>query len=194
MSKQGRFRDLSLCIYWKFVGNSPVLKVAVNVPLSRPFDYLPPAGTPCPEPGSRVLVPFGRRRHVGLVLAHADSSDLPVAKIRRAIENLDEWPLLGAPERWLISFTSDYYHHPVGEVAAAAIPTLLRQGRALNPVLQCVAITDSGSRHDIETLAKKAPRQAELLEALLDAGGNGIDVDTLNELMPTWRHSIRGSC
>lgn len=173
------------------MGNGPVLKVAVNVPLSRLFDYLPSSGTPCPEPGARVLVPFGRRRQVGLVLAHADTSDLPASKIRRAVENLDEQPLLGAADRWLISFTSDYYHHPIGEVAAAAIPTLLRQGRPLNPVLQCVAVTEAGLQFDIEMLAKKAPRQAELLEALVDAGGNGIDIDTLTEQIPTWRRACK---
>jgi len=191
MSKRIRVFDLTLCIYWNFVGNAPVLKVAVNVPLSRPFDYLPPAGGPCPEPGSRVLVPFGRQRQVGLVLARADGSDVPASKIRRAVESLDERPLLGAPDRWLISFTSDYYHHPIGEVAAAAMPTLLRHGRPLNPVLQCVAVTEAGLQFDIETLAKKAPRQAELLEALVDAGGNGIDVDTLTEQMPTWRRACK---
>ena len=173
------------------MGNAPVLKVAVNVPLSRAFDYLPPAGAACPAPGSRVLVPFGRRRQVGLVLAHADGSDLPIAKIRRAVENLDEQPLLGDEDRWLISFTSDYYHHPIGEVAAAAMPTLLRHGRPLNPVLHCVAVTEAGLQFDIATLAKKAPRQAELLETLVDAGGNGIDADTLTELMPTWRRACK---
>ena len=173
------------------MGNAPVLKVAVNVPLSRTFDYLPPAGATCPAPGSRVLVPFGRRRQVGLVLAHADSSDFPAAKIRRVVENLDEQPLLGGADRWLISFTSDYYHHPIGEVAAAAMPTLLRHGRPLNPILQCVAVTEAGMQLDIELLAKKAPRQAELIETLVDAGGNGIDADTLTELIPTWRRACK---
>jgi primosomal protein N' (replication factor Y) len=171
------------------VSKAPILKVAINVPLSRTFDYLPPAGTACPAPGARVLVPFGRQRQVGLVLAHADGSEIPATKIRHAIENLDKPPLLGDADCWLISFTSDYYHHPIGEVAAAAMPTLLRHGRPLNPVLQCVGVTEAGLQFDIEMLAKKAPRQAELLEALVDAGGNGIDVDTLTEQMPTWRRA-----
>jgi primosomal protein N' (replication factor Y) len=177
------------CFHWGFVVKEHVLKVAVNVPVSRPFDYLPPADGPAPAPGARVLVPFGRRRQVGLVLAHADHSDVPGGKIRRAIETLDPEALLGPADRWLINFTSDYYHHPIGEVAAAAIPALLRQGRSLNPLLQCVTATGPGTQFDIETLAKKAPRQAELLEALCDAGGNGIDVDALNEQIPTWRRA-----
>jgi primosomal protein N' (replication factor Y) len=173
------------------VANAPILKVAINVPLSRLFDYLPPAGADCPLPGTRVRVPFGRQRQVGLVVAHARSSDLPQGKMRRVLEALDDTPLLRDEDLWLIRFTSDYYHHPVGEVAAAAIPALLRQGRALNPLLRHIATTDTARGFDIEGLAKKAPRQAELLEMLLDAGGNGIDVDTLAEQMPAWRRSFR---
>ena len=52
------------------MATTPVLKVAVNVPLSRLFDYLPPAVGDCPVPGSRVRVPFGRRNEVGLVLEY----------------------------------------------------------------------------------------------------------------------------
>ena len=170
---------------------TPVLKVAVNVPLSQLFDYLPPAGAPCPVPGSRVRVPFGRRSEVGLVIALADSSDLPAAKIRRVTEVLDREALLDGDDRWLIRFTADYYHHPIGEVAATAMPTLLRHGRALDPVLEQVAVTGSGLMADLELLARKAPRQAELLEALVDARGNGMDVDTLNELIPHWRRAAR---
>jgi primosomal protein N' (replication factor Y) len=176
---------------WKYVANAPILKVAINVPLSRLFDYLPPAGADCPLPGARVRVPFGRQRQVGLVVAHARSSDLPQGKMRRVLEVLDDTPLLRDEDLWLIRFTSDYYHHPVGEVAAAAVPALLRQGRALNPLLRHVAATDTARGFDIEALAKKAPRQAELLEMLLDAGGNGIDVDTLAEQIPAWRRSFR---
>jgi primosomal protein N' (replication factor Y) len=173
------------------VGNPPVLKVAINVPLSRLFDYLPPAGGRCPPPGARVRVPFGKQRQVGLVVAHSSGSSLPSSRIRRVLESLDDTPLLREEDLWLIRFTSDYYHHPVGEVAAAAIPALLRQGRPLNPILRHVAATDPASAFDIEALAKKAPRQAELLETLLDAGGNGIDVQTLAEQMPAWRRSFR---
>jgi primosomal protein N' (replication factor Y) len=173
------------------VGNPPVLKVAINVPLSRMFDYLPPARGPCPPPGARVRVPFGKQRLIGLVIAHAGDSELPRNRIRRVLEGLDDAPLLGEDDLWLIGFTSDYYHHPVGEVAAAATPALLRQGRLLNPVLRHIAGTDAARHVDIETLAKKAPRQAELLELLLDAGGNGIDVETLAEQLPAWRRSFR---
>lgn len=169
-----------------------ILKVAVSVPLSREFDYLPASEGPAPQPGSRVLVPFGRRQQVGVVVAEATTSELPVAKIRHSVATLDDEPLLSADDLWLIRFTSDYYHHPIGEVVATALPALLRQGKALHPTQTFVAISDAGTSVDIENLARRAPKQAELLETLIDAGGNGIDIDTLSEHLPTWRRAAKG--
>ena len=173
------------------MADSRILKVAVNVPLSRQFDYLPPAAGPCPEPGARVLVPFGRRREVGLVLAHAASSDLDKGQIRRSQSTIDATALLLDDDLWLIRFTSDYYHHPIGEVVAAALPALLRQGKALHPSATLHGITDTGEAADVEKMASRAPRQAELLTLLADAGGNGLDIDSLNEQMPAWRPAAK---
>ncbi|MDH3810604.1 MAG: primosomal protein N' [Gammaproteobacteria bacterium] len=169
----------------------PVLKVAVNVPLSREFDYLPPSGGPVPAPGCRVLVQFGPRRQVGLVVGHSAGSELPREKIRRCIEVLDDEPLLGKDDLALVRFTSNYYHHPVGEVVAAAMPAILRQGKVLHPVVEMTAITDLGGAADIEALTKRAPKQAELLETLCDAGGDGLEADQLTELLPNWRRVAR---
>jgi primosomal protein N' (replication factor Y) len=162
-----------------------VLKVAVNVPLSREFDYLPPAGDV--QPGCRVRVPFGSRQQIGLVLAHALGTTVQPDKIRRCTEVLDEEPLFGERELKLIRFTSQYYHHPIGEVVAAALPAILRQGKGLHPVVETIAATDLAAADNIEALAKRAPRQAELLETVLDAGGNGIEAEHLTELLPNWR-------
>ena len=169
-----------------------ILNVAVNVPLSREFDYLPAPEGPPASRGSRVLVPFGRRNQVAVVVNEASESAVPGQKLRRAASTLDAEPLLSADDLWLIRFTSDYYHHPIGEVVAAALPALLRQGKSLYPKLLFVAATDAGVSADIESMARRAPRQAELLELLLDAGGNGIDEQALTEQLPSWRRAAKG--
>jgi len=131
--------------------NDPtILRVAVNVPLSRLFDYLPPAGGTVAPPGSRVVVPFGRRTQTGLVMAHAQTSSLPDHKLRRCDSILDDAPLLSSQDLRLISFTSEYYHHPIGEVVAAALPALLRVGKPLLQTMQSIAIADAGADADIE--------------------------------------------
>ncbi len=168
----------------------PYLKVAVDVPLAREFDYLAPTGS-LPHVGCRVVVPFGRTRRVGMVLDIAEATPLPAERIRRCLELLDRNPLLEPADLELIRFTADYYHHPIGEVCAAALPAFLRQGKSLYPVETRVVVTDAGERCDIENLARRAPRQAELLEHLLDAGGEGIDTDTLGDVFNTWRRAAR---
>jgi len=188
-----RFARISGRNYVKslLVTKPDILKVAVNVPLSREFDYLPAREAAAALPGSRVRVPFGRSEHIGMIMGLAQETAVPTAKIRRCIRSLDAEPLLSADDLWLIRFTSDYYHHPLGEVVAAALPALLRQGKALQPTTTVVATTATGESADIEALSKRAPRQAELLELLRAAGGNGIDVDSLNEQLPGWRRAAK---
>ena len=169
----------------------PILKVAVNVPLSRCFDYRAPAGA-LVEPGMRVQVSFGRRNQVGVIMAVTNSSNVPPGKLKAAGAVLDEAPLLGSEDLWLCQFCNDYYHHPIGEVVAAALPALLRQGKPLYPALE--VLTATGAAEAAIGDLSRAPKQAELLTLLLDAGADGIDADALNELMPAWRRSAKPLC
>ncbi|MEX2126508.1 MAG: primosomal protein N' [Woeseia sp.] len=168
-----------------------ILRVAIDAPLSRLFDYLPPSADleSLPRPGCRLRVPFGRRTQTAMLLEVGDRSELPLAKLRRAHEVLDESPLLDAADLWLIRFASDYYHHPVGEVVAAALPTLLRQGKPLDPVAPHLAITGEGAAADVASMTKKAPRQVQLLSLLQDAGR--LRFDELDELMPGWKRLMK---
>ena len=167
--------------------SSPILRVAVNVPLSREFDYLVPPGDGTPRPGCRVEVPFGRRRETGLILELADGSSFAPDKLKQATALLDASPLLDPDDLWLIRFTSDYYHHPIGEVMAASLPSLLRQGKGLYTAVERVRLADPAI--DIEAIARRAPRQAELLELLADDA-----LPTTAELtgkLPNWRRAAK---
>ena len=54
-----------------------ILRIALDTPLRRVFDYLPPAiesdSTLCP--GVRVRVPFGRRQVIGILMEVARNLD-----------------------------------------------------------------------------------------------------------------------
>ena len=172
------------------MSDGPILKVAVNAPLRRTFDYLlPRENAELALPGCRVRVPFGRRRQTAMVLEVAAGSDLPASKLKRADALLDEKPLLSESDLWLIRFTSDYYHHPIGECVAAALPALLRQGRALQLSFSVLELTAAGVACPSETL-KRAPRQAELLAHLQATGGSRFDA--LDDAVTSWRRSKTG--
>jgi len=171
------------------VSADSILRVAISAPLSRLFDYRAPADS-LAVPGCRVRVPFGRRSVTGLVLQTASQSDVPAEKLKAARQVLDSTPLLDDDDLWLIRFTSDYYHHPIGEVVAAALPTLLRQGKPLDVMTQYLAVTPAGADSDIEAMTTRAPKQAELLVLLRDA--EKLSCGELDEAMPGWRR-LRGA-
>ncbi|MGZ4959455.1 MAG: primosomal protein N' [Methylomonas sp.] len=140
-------------------------QVAIAVPLDRLFDYLAPEGCH-PEtvkPGVRVLVPFGKGRKVGVLLAVRNSSDVDAARLKQVEQILDAEPLLSAHDMRLLQWASHYYHHPLGEVLATAFPVALRQGKPA--VLQHelrFALTPLGQETLPEQL-KRAPKQQALL-------------------------------
>ena len=73
-----------------------VLKVALPVPLHRSFDYRLP--DPPPRPGCRVLVPFGRRTLVGIVVGSGPGEASDEA-LKPVVEVLDDLPVLDAVRR-----------------------------------------------------------------------------------------------
>jgi primosomal protein N' (replication factor Y) (superfamily II helicase) len=108
---------------------TPILRVAVPCPLAGCFDYLPPDCPMTAAPGQRVLVPFGRRETVGVIVEVGDGSSLPRSRLKRALAVLDVRPLFTDDLRALMHWTANYYHHPIGEVYATALPVALRQAR-----------------------------------------------------------------
>jgi primosomal protein N' (replication factor Y) len=106
-----------------------ILQFAVDTPLRRVFDYLPPATGPGPwTPGCRAWLPFGKRRVVGMLVATCETTQVPRGKLRRVSEFIDAEPVLDSTLLGTLLWASDYYHHPIGEVIAAALPTALREG------------------------------------------------------------------
>lgn len=104
-----------------------LLKIAIPAPLHRLFDYLPPEKISATQlhPGVRIQVPFGKRKIIGFLVAITTKSDLPKSKLKPAIAILDNEPILPKQLLELIKWASDYYHHPLGEVFATALPNLL---------------------------------------------------------------------
>ena len=94
-----------------------IFRVALDTPLRRLFDYLPPATpTLSPTVGVRVRVPFGRQRPIGLVAAVTETSEIPAARLKPILEVLDAMPLLDDGLQELLRWGAEYYHHPLGEV------------------------------------------------------------------------------
>jgi primosomal protein N' (replication factor Y) len=121
-----------------------ILRIAVPAPLRRYFDYLPPniGSWQDLQPGVRIRVPFGRREMVGIFMGLETRSDVPRNKLKPALEIIDQEPVVPTDILELCVWAAEYYHYPIGEVLATALPTLLRQGKPLRSAV----LTDSSSR------------------------------------------------
>jgi primosomal protein N' (replication factor Y) len=107
-----------------------ILHIALPLPLPDPFDYAAPASGDDADPvGRRVRVPFGRGTAFGLVVGTGSSSEHARLKPVEAV--LDDAPVFDG-ELWRsLLWAAAYYHHPIGEVFATALPAALRRGGAI---------------------------------------------------------------
>jgi len=164
-------------------------RVAVPVPLSRHFDYLPPSdqSTP-PLPGTRVLVPFGRRQLVAIFLGLSNQSDVPTNKLKAAICVLDAEPCLDPELLELLRWASRYYVSPLGEVCALAMPAALREAKqALAWSTPAWRFTDAGRQAPIGATSR-APVQTKLREQLRQQPAS--DAETLSLCGKSWRQAL----
>ncbi len=145
-----------------------IWSIAVPSPLRRCFYYLPPDDlATSPRPGLRVRISFSRRELVGVLTKCLNPEGVnSTAKLKVVDKVLDEEPLLGGTLFRLLEWSSRYYHHPIGEVFSAALPTLLRQGgEVVYRGRRCWMLSDAGKVVDQERL-KRAPKQQHLLALL----------------------------
>jgi primosomal protein N' (replication factor Y) len=142
-----------------------ILEVAVPSPLFRRFDYRAPDKAPV-QPGMRVVVPFGSRKVVGVVLALRDHTDVPASRLKTASALPDTAPVLDAELMQLLNWAARYYHHPIGEALATALPVLLRKPEPPpEPDRRRWRLTEAGREQSPDTL-KRAVRQAQVLAEL----------------------------
>jgi len=126
---------------------------------------------------------------VGVVVSHSETTDVPEGKLRAVEEVLDAQPLLSAADLELLRWAAEYYHHPVGQVFATALPLALREGRDRQPLQRFWEPTAAGQ----ETLAgdtlRRAPRQKALLVHV--AAHAGCDDAALDAAFDSWRSHAR---
>jgi primosomal protein N' (replication factor Y) len=143
-----------------------ILQIALDTPLRRVFDYRPPAqfsGDETPRLGVRVRVPFGRQQLIGILVGVASGSAVAAPKLKAAIEILDQHSILDPVTFDLLCWAAEYYHHPIGEVFAAALPVSLRAGQPALQKTEWWSLSETGRQELSAPSARRAPQQRALL-------------------------------
>ncbi|MFA5520685.1 MAG: primosomal protein N' [Castellaniella sp.] len=100
------------------------VRVVLDLPLHACFDYAAPRPVPI---GTRVIVPLGRRKVVGLVIAQPDQPAIDPEQVRAVDQVLDDLPPMPADWLRMARFAARYYQRPLGEVVLPALPSFLRK-------------------------------------------------------------------
>src|SRR5688572_11009307 len=124
------------------------------------------------QPGSRIVVPFGRKLVTGYIVSLSETQDprvsLQESDIKDAKELLDVVPLVTPELLELTRWVAEYYLAPWGEVIKAALPP------GISPIIErFLSITPKGRAEAIES--DKTIRH-RLLESLRESGEVGLAV------------------
>src|SRR5690606_30820721 len=147
-----------------------IVRVALPLPIPQLLDYTADDASAA-DIGRCVRVRFGRGEKSGLVVARPAASELDPARLKPVVRIQREVPALPADWLDLVRFVSRYYHAPLGEVVALALPPGLRRadgvsGEDHDPLL---APTPAGA--EALQAGRRASRALALVQAVSAAGG-----------------------
>ena len=97
--------------------------IAVGLPLRQCFTY---KSKEVIKKGKRVIVPFGSKSIIGIVVKKI-AKPKSLKGLKEIISIADEHSCFSGSIFEAITWASDYYHHPIGEVFFSFMPTLLRK-------------------------------------------------------------------
>src|ERR1700736_3531725 len=141
------------------------IRVIIDRAIHRELDYLVPESlAERIGVGSRVRVPFRDRSALATVVATLDQS---TAKGIRPIEAVvGDAPVITEPLLELARWMGDYYCCPLETVMRSLLPQVIRRAEVGWKKQLFVQPGRKIDKSELEKLRKRAPRQAELLEAI----------------------------
>jgi primosomal protein N' (replication factor Y) len=133
--------------------------------LRGPFDYRLPAEMSEVGVGSVLLVPFGRRRVLGVVVDLAEASELPPERLAEPLEALEAGtpPELVRLGLWV---GAEYGSTPARGLELVLPPGTGSGGRRVRPKLELRAAITAVGRDALEREARLGARQRAALESL----------------------------
>jgi len=163
-----------------------ILKVAIDVPVNRLFDYL--ANDELIVVGQYVTVSFGRRKMVGVVCAIVSESSLPHAKLKQIL-SVDSEVIFDTKMFQLLNFVSNYYHFPIGQTILSVVPSRIKKNlNQLREKERLYKKTVKLSKNSIEKIPSRQLRLRRVAHALLEKNMRQTE---LMQLVSNWTTCIK---
>ncbi len=158
----------------------PFARVIVDRVIHRELDYsIPETLADRLEIGWRVRVPF--REHTALATVVAILAETEATGVRPITAIVGERPALSAKVLELARWMSAYYCCSIETVMRSLLPQVIRRGEVSWKKQLFVRAARAVTPEEIEKLRKRAPRQAELWEAISRLDKPVLAADLLRE-------------
>jgi primosomal protein N' (replication factor Y) len=177
----------------------PVLRVALDLPLHRLFDYVADAASPA-DVGCLVRVPFGNGERVGVIVEVTAASAWPPAQLKMAGNILRDPPPLPRDLLDLCEFASAYYQAAFGEVLMQALPARLkrvaapdrRRGRTANPPAAAAPAPELTAEQSavLAAIDPQAGFSAHLLHGVTGSGKTEVYLRLIERTLATGRQVL----
>ena len=146
--------------------NPSYVRVIIDRAIHRELDYAVPEGLMNRVGvGSRVRVPFREKSALATVVAVTEQSEAKGIRLIEAV--VGEAPILSEQLLELGRWISAYYCCPIETVMRSLLPQVIRRAEVGWKKQLFVQPEREIDNEELEKLRKRAPRQAELLEAIL---------------------------
>jgi len=164
-----------------------ILKVALDVPLDRVFDYK--TDNPDTQIGQYVVVPFGTRKMIGVVVGISDTTSIESKKLKSIIR-LDPEVIFDKKSMKLFEFSSQYYHYPLGQTILSAVPSRLKKINTKAMTKKYVyRLTRKAKELGVDHLPSRQIILKRIVMALMDA--SLLDEINLRSISGAWKKSIQ---
>jgi primosomal protein N' (replication factor Y) len=164
------------------------VQVAIPSPLRQTFTYENHFNSDLI--GKRVLVEFGRRKLIGIVISQSENFDDDY-KLKQIEKVLDDSPLFDKQLLKKIINISDYYMHPIGIVFESFIPPFLRNAKHQNTLEKYVTkISSDKTISNLHTLTKDQKNALSFIQSK-DSGEILLSGITSSGKTEVYKHFIK---
>ena len=145
-------------------------RVVTDDPTDKELDYfIPPAWKSKVHVGSRIKVPLRNREVLATVTAILDETEAP--NPRAIAQLLSEKPILNPALLRLARWMSEYYCCSVEAAIRSTLPQVIRHAALGFKRTRTVQVALRPEPGELERLATRAPRQAEVFQFVLNQTG-----------------------
>jgi len=146
------------------------VRVITDDPTDKELDYaVPEPWTSKVHIGSRVKVPLRSREILATVVALVDTPSVPNPK--SISELISEIPILNDRLLKLARWMAEYYCCPIETSIRSVLPQVIRKAQLGFKRERVLSLQRQVDEAELAALAKKAPRQADVLRHAIELGG-----------------------